>query len=156
MTKKQETERDATENLDTLRAWLPPGTMVWCVLRHRSSSGMSRSISFHTVEAGDIRDITYRAARVLGYKMDEKHGGLRVSGCGMDMGFHCVYSLARALYPNGHGCTGERCPSNAHSNGDRDYRPHEETRQAETPAGTWTAFSHWHADGGYALRSTWL
>jgi hypothetical protein len=35
----------------------------------------------------------------------------------MDMHYHLVYSLGRALYPEGHRCTGKsNCPSNDHSN----------------------------------------
>lgn len=62
----------------------------------------------------------------------------RNAGCGMDVGFSLVYNLGWVLFPNGFECVGERCPSNDHSNGDRDYSPHH------------------HSDGGYALRQRWL
>jgi len=56
----------------------------------------------------------------------------------MDMGFHLVYSLSRALYPDGFACVGDYCPSNDHSNGQpKDLRSH-------------------HRDGGYALRQEWI
>lgn len=68
-----------------------------------------------------------------------KGDALVVNGCGMDMGFHVVYELGYTLYGrDGFICIGERCPSNDHSNGDRDYTPHA------------------HTDGGYALRYEWL
>jgi hypothetical protein len=82
----------------------------------------------------------------------------------MDMGFHLVYTLSYALYPQGFGCVGERCPSNDHSNGDRDYTPHgcydengaledREPGPGELRDG---CRRHWHRDGGYALTQRWL
>jgi len=43
-----------------------------------------------------------------------------------------------ALFSGGFTCPGKDCPSNDHSNGDRDYTP------------------HMHTDPGYALRQRWL
>jgi hypothetical protein len=73
---------------------------VYTVLRHVSQSGMSRDISLKTVEDGQIRDITYTVAEALGEKIKYKNGQgvIRVGGCGMDMGFHLVYSLSSVLY----------------------------------------------------------
>jgi hypothetical protein len=34
-------------------------------------------------------------------KRDSHPEGLKVSGCGMDMGFHVVYETSRAMYPKG-------------------------------------------------------
>jgi hypothetical protein len=58
---------------------------------------MMREISLFTVVNGEICCLTYWAASALGYKIG-KHGGIRVPGCGMDMGFHIVYSLSSTLY----------------------------------------------------------
>ena len=118
---------------------LKPGDTVYCVLRHVSRSGMSREISFF---AEGMRSIDYLAARVLDMRRG-KRDGLVVGGCGMDMGFHVVYNLSRRLFPDGFTCTGRNehpnmCPSNDHSNGSRDYTPHN------------------HSDGGYALRHRWI
>ena len=82
----------------------------------------------------------------------------------MDMGFHLVYSLSYALWPDGFGCVGAGCPSNDHSNGDRDYTPHGPTDANGDPEdrdpGPGEArdglVRHWHRDGGYALRQRWL
>ncbi len=119
-----------------LRNLFPPGSTVHTILRHVSRSGMSRAIS--VVGAGS-NDVTWLVARAMGEKIDPNHGGIKVGGCGMDMGFALVYSLSRTLYPgDSFQCCGEGCPSNDHSNGDRDYSPHV------------------HSDGGYALRQRWL
>jgi hypothetical protein len=73
---------------------------IYTVLRSVSSSGMTRHISLKVAHGGDILDITYLAAQAMGDKLHDKHGHntLKVSGCGMDMGFHLVYSLSSVLF----------------------------------------------------------
>lgn len=123
-----------------LRARLPSGSTVHCVLTHVSASGMSRSIKALMPTDDGIADLSWSVARAVGMPFDDRHGGVKVGGCGMDMGFHLVYSLSRALYPDGHACDGKgRCHSNDHTNGDREYLP----------------TTH-HADGGYALKMRWV
>ena len=86
--------------IDHLRRVLQPGQTVYTILRHVSRSGMSRDISLVIVQDGKLTDITAWAGEVLGYRRTDRHGSwaLRVGGCGMDMGFHTVYSLASALW----------------------------------------------------------
>jgi hypothetical protein len=80
--------------------YLTEGATVYTVLRSVSSSGMSRTMSLKVAKDGKILDLTYYASVVLGYKLVEVNGSraLRVGGCGMDMGFHVVYSLASVLF----------------------------------------------------------
>lgn len=138
------TTRDATteraEAMDKLRRWFPPGSTVHCVLRHVSRSGMRRNISLVLIDHDGPTEVSGFVARVLNMRR-AADGGLVTSGCGMDMGFHLVYNLSRVLYADGFECCGEgqRCPSNDHSNGDRNYSP-----------------DHVHSDPGYALRSRWI
>lgn len=88
------------ESMRSLRESLSPGDTVYTVLRHVSSSGMSRRIDLYRLRDDRPEYLTVHAARVLGLKVSEK-GGLVVSGGGMDMGFHVVYSLSRAMFgPN--------------------------------------------------------
>lgn len=136
MQSKSSAERDAA--VAELREMFPAGSTVHTVLRHVSRSGMSRSISVVVCDSDGIRDVSYLVARALGDRIDRDRGGVKVGGCGMDMGFHLVYNLSATLYPDGFQCCGERCPSNDHLNGDRDYTPHV------------------HGSGGYALRQRWL
>ena len=93
------------ESRTALLALLSPnGTdrkTVWTVLTHVSSSGMSRSIRCLYLGSGEPHDITHHVARLIGAKIDEKNGGLKMGGCGMDMGFAAVYQLGSALWPNG-------------------------------------------------------
>ena len=102
MSKASEKAALKSESLETLRALLPAGTEVFSIVRHVSQSGMSRQISFHVVEDGSIRDISFHVARALGYTLDRDRFALKVQGAGMDMCFHVVYSLGRALFPDGH------------------------------------------------------
>ena len=72
---------------------------IYCILRHVSQSGMTRRISFYTTKKGQILHLDYLISCILPYYPQIKdQAGLRVSGCGMDMGFAVVYDLGRALY----------------------------------------------------------
>lgn len=135
------------EALARLREMVKAGDTVLTILRHVSRSGMNRSIS----PVVDMQDIGYLVARVGNDKMDQTHGGIKQTGCGMDMGFNLVYNLSRDMFPDGFGCVGEGCPSNDHSNGDRSYVKHWD----KTPGKDALTF-HWHKDGGYALKQRWL
>jgi hypothetical protein len=131
---KEEIQR-AEEGLKEL---LNVGTEVYTALKHVSKSGMSRSISVHVVSEGQIQNITYWASCIVGWPIDRNNGGVKVTGCGMDMGFHLVYCLSSALWKEGFDCIGDKCPSNDHTNGaPRDGKSH-------------------HKSGGYALRQRWL
>src|SRR3990170_3906522 len=109
---------------------------VYTILRHCSRSGMVRHISLMVINDSQPLDIGWLASKVLGWKQSDD-GGINVSGCGMDMGFHLVYSLSSVLYPNGFQCIGNQCNSNDHMNGDKDYSP------------------HLHREGGYFLKQRW-
>lgn len=111
MSKRTDAERQ--EALDELRAMFPAGSTVPTILRHVSSSGMSRAVS---VIGPNLGDVSYLVARAGVAKLDPRHQGLKMGGCGMDMGFALVYGLARTLYADGFKCVGKGCPSNDHSN----------------------------------------
>lgn len=73
---------------------------VYTILRHVSRSGMTRWISLIVFDkkTGELLDISYQAAKILKWSFDINRHAVKVSGCGMDMGFHLVYSLSRELY----------------------------------------------------------
>jgi len=83
-----------------LTYYVKPGTKVYTILRHVSSSGMSRNISLVIANGDEVIDITYYAAHALEDKLIESKGyrAIRVNGCGMDMGFHLVYNLSSVLF----------------------------------------------------------
>lgn len=126
-TKKQE-QQDAA--ITELRELLKPGDTVHCVLRNVSRSGMSRVIDLVIVEKGKDRprNIGYLAAWALEMSFDRNRGGVKVSGCGMDMGFHLVYELAYSIFKND---------------------PRLAKWQAKQP-------EHGPRDPGYALSHRWL
>lgn len=140
---------DKEEAIEFLREILKPGDVVYCILRHVSKSGMTRHISFLSK---DLRGITHFVGLATGYKVSPKDGGLVVGGCGMDMGFHVVYSLGRILFPGGFGIEGTMLDG-------RKFRP---STKSEAEGSNATFFgrngdtSGWDNDGGYALRREWL
>jgi hypothetical protein len=98
---------------------------------------MTRHIRPIVMQDGEPRWIGYMAGQAIGARTDME-GNVIMGGCGMDMGFSLVYNLSYALHPDGFECIGDRCPSNDHTNGDRDRTPHH------------------HKDGGYSLRQRWM
>jgi hypothetical protein len=106
-TAEKKTSKKAQKALDVqdakkqlLAHYVSEGSTVYTVLRSVSSSGMSRTLSLKVAKDGKILDLTYYAGIVLDWPIVEVNGSraLRVGGCGMDMGFHTVYSLSRALF----------------------------------------------------------
>lgn len=116
------------QQIDKLREWLAPGATIYTVIKHVSKSGMSRRISALAVREGEICNISSIVSDVLEWRYNGE-GSVVVGGCGMDMGFHLVYSLSSRLFPDGFAVTGEG------RNGDT---------------------SGHDKDGGYALKQRWL
>lgn len=77
-----------------------PKPVIYTINRHTSSSGMSRDISLVYIKNGELYHINYSASKALGDRLVSRNGhdAIRVSGCGMDMGFHLVYSLSSVLF----------------------------------------------------------
>lgn len=117
--------------LTFLKKNLKPGSKVYTIVRHVSKSGMSRNISTFIARKGEIIGLDWYVAHVLDAKRDPSNGGIKVHGCGMDMGFDLVYRLGRRLYPNGF-----KLAKNQYGrNGDK---------------------SGFDRDGGYSLKQEWL
>lgn len=150
LTKAEEAERK--ECLDTLRVLLLPGTKVYTILRHVSKSGMMREISAKAIDGdGDMMNLDYYVSRVVGDPIG-RHGGIRVPGCGMDMGLHLVYILSRYLYPEGFGIPSTK-------KGIRPTTKEEAARLVKRGmkfSGRNGDASGWDDDGGYALSQSWL
>ena len=108
MTKQQIKEQEKQEALDNLRKIMPEGSTVFTILRKVSQSGMSRNISLVLFKDTGERQYTlhpnYLASKLLEWKLVDEfgHSAIRVSGCGMDMGFHLVYTLGQILYGDGY------------------------------------------------------
>lgn len=132
LTKKAKKAADLDEVKRSLKLLLMPSNEVYAIVKRVARSGMSRRIAILVVHGQEIRNISGYVATLLGLRWNDD-GSVTISGAGMDMGFHIVYTMSRMLWPDGFQCPGELCRSNDHSNGDRSYAPHR------------------HGDGGYAL-----
>lgn len=93
-----------------LLAILDDGATVYTVLRSVSRSGMSRTIDLLYAVNNDPRTsfnngilyLSGYAADLCGFTVNRKSNGMTsgrivMRGCGMDMGYHAVETLARAL-----------------------------------------------------------
>ena len=97
------TKAEQTEAKDRILAVIGdnPAPRVYTILRHVSQSGMARDISVKAIdhESGDLVDISYSVSKLIGWSLRQKgHNAIRVTGCGMDMGFHLVSVLSWNLY----------------------------------------------------------
>lgn len=157
--------QEKREAIERLREWIKPGDTVYTIVRHRSRSGWRHVVQPLILRDGDPLYLGYNLAQAAGLRYDRNREGVVYDGCGYSKTFQAVYDLAATLYRDGFGCIGQDCPSSEHGNGDRDYRPHgcmcgephpgqpsilPEKRPPSFAAATWN--SHWHHDGGYALR----
>ena len=71
--------------------------VIYCVLRSVSKSGMSRTIDFFTIDNERPQHLSGLIKMALGYKFG-KNAGLVIGGCGMDMGFHVVYTVSSVVF----------------------------------------------------------
>lgn len=97
-TKKQqliEEQQLAKEELVTMLE--KAGNQVYTSLESVSASGMSRRIKCYIAIDNDIINIDWYIQKLGLYKIDQNKGGLKVSGCGSDMGFEVVYNLSSLL-----------------------------------------------------------
>ena len=136
-TKLQKQEQE--QAIAKLREWLKPGDTVTTFLKHRSASGMMRSIDVVICQqdyAGACvpTSIAWAVSDALGWRFDRDRGGVKVRGCGMDMGYHLVYTLSRVLFPDGF------VPAEAGLTYGRNGAPADQL----------------DPDGGYALKQRWL
>jgi hypothetical protein len=104
---------------------------VYTKLNNTSSSGMTRHISVYVVRNNEILNITYDVGIITDYRQNSKDGGLIVGGCGMDMGFHLIYTLSYNLYPDGFKLAKGQYGRNGDTSG-------------------------YDRDGGYRLKQQWL
>jgi hypothetical protein len=89
------------ESIELLKRILSDGDIVYCILRSRSKSGMSRRIDFYAFKNGSKYFFTNPIAELcgLGYGIEawRQSKGARVNGCGMDMGFAVINDLSHVL-----------------------------------------------------------
>lgn len=82
-----------------LKEILPHGSTVYTLVTSVSKSGMSRSIKCLVIYKDDLIDISDFVAKAIENPFDNNNGGVKVKGCGMDMGWYLVEeALSYALY----------------------------------------------------------
>lgn len=166
ITKKEFEAAEREADIAYFRELFPVGARVATSVVHVARSGMSRSIKVFAVIDGSISDVSWRVARLLREPFDNNHGGVKVSGCGMDMCFATVYNLGRTLYPEGFNPSsigirpvdGKRVNVNV---GRGHTGPMTREEMAALVAKGWTFpdggrnrdDSGWDTDGGYALKN---
>lgn len=64
---------------------------IYCIIGSVAKSGMSRRIKLFIVEEEKIIRISHLASKVLELNLNDN--GIRIDGCGMDMGFAMVEDL---------------------------------------------------------------
>ena len=116
--------------LDVIKWLRKTRPTLYTILRHVSNSGMSRDISVIAIRDNEIYHLDYLVSKLTGYKLS-KNEGVKIGGCGMDMGFALVYSFSSRVFP-----TGFR------------YRKNEWHRNNDP--------SPIDRSGGYALKQRWL
>lgn len=95
------TKDERAEAVMHLRKILKPGDTVYTVLRHVSSSGMTRRIDLYVIRKNALMYLSGYAAKAIGLRRHRTREGIVVGGCGMDMGYHLVYELGAVLWPKG-------------------------------------------------------
>jgi len=131
------TRSEQEEALLKLREILKEGDAVYSFLRHRYMPGTAGVIRLFLILPDKdherhvhVHQISKQVASVLGWPYEEARDGVTVEDWGKDMGLHLVYSLGRALFPDG-------------GPADKSVRQSQLQGMRET-------------DGGYLLHHRWL
>ena len=84
-----------------LKDWFPKDSTAHTTVVHVARSGMSRHIKVFAISGERIQNISYHVAKFLNWRYTDKEA-VFVGGCGMDMGFHLIYTLSSKLYDDGY------------------------------------------------------
>ena len=94
------------EAIKTLKENIKEGDVIYTQLNHTSQSGMMRHIKVRQIKNNYPLDWSRLVAIALDWKEAKDrfggYNGIKVGGCGMDMGFHLVYTLSSVLYNDGY------------------------------------------------------
>ena len=94
------------EAIKTLKENIKEGDVIYTQLNHTSQSGMMRHIKVRQIKNNYPLDWSKLVAVALDWKEAKSrfggYNGIKVGGCGMDMGFHLVYTLSSVLYNDGY------------------------------------------------------
>ena len=96
MGKNKYTQEEKEKALAILEEWR--GHTLLAIVNSVSRSGMTRRIEFYAAKGNEISRIGYFMSKILEWPYDVDKGGFQVSGCGMDMIFHTLYSFNAAAW----------------------------------------------------------
>tara|TARA_B100000900_G_scaffold379445_1_gene364344 strand:+ start:359 stop:673 length:315 start_codon:yes stop_codon:yes gene_type:complete len=90
--------------IEVLKNYVKEGDSLFTTLNHVSQSGMMRHISVIAIDDNKPINLTRFVSVALDWKegKNKTGGGVKVGGCGMDMGFHLIYTLSRFLFDDGY------------------------------------------------------
>jgi len=88
-------------NEKLLKEWFPNGSVAHTTVVHVARSNLSRHIKVFAIDGKRILNVSGYVAEYLDYRFTKKDA-VFVSGCGMDMGFHLIYTLSQKLYGDGY------------------------------------------------------
>lgn len=98
MPKTKAQQQETLDAILRLREWCPPGTTIYCILRHITKSKETKVIDFKVITNDEVMHIGYNVALALGWSYDRNHDGVRVYAVGMDAGEHAVHTLSYKLH----------------------------------------------------------
>ena len=149
------TKTQKAEAFAALRKMLKPGDTVYTILDNVSRSGMSRDIRVVVLRDGEALHPNWSAQVLLGYPRAKNGDGMRVGGCGMDMGFHIVHSLGYALFGE-EAEKGEGLKANALRAAILKADPFYFTQGGRKAPDPTKPDRDWFGGAGYALKHRWL
>ena len=86
-----------------LKQLFPKGSTAYTLVTKVAPSGMSRHIMVSGApKRGEVENVSWYIAKLLDWTYKDNTRSVFVGGCGMDMGFHLVYTLSRILYEDGY------------------------------------------------------
>lgn len=154
MTKYSKADRERA--FSDLRKWLKPGDTVHTIVDHVARSGMARDVRVAILRDGEALHPNWSVSVLLGYSRAKRGDGMRVGGCGMDMGFHIVHSLGYALFgEEAEKGTGEAADALRKAIYEADKHYWHQGGKKDPP--DWTKPGReWFGGAGYALKHRWL
>jgi hypothetical protein len=91
------TKAEQAEGMGALREYVTEGVTIYTIIRSISRSGMSRRLSVIVFRDNEPFSLDWAVSRALDYPLRRVVEGIRVDGCGMDMGYHVASSIASAV-----------------------------------------------------------
>jgi hypothetical protein len=142
-----------------LKDWIKPGDTLYTEIKNVSRSGMSRVIQVIKINCNNgepsLSYLGYSIALALDWKYDREREGVKVGGCGMDMGFHMIHTLGYVLYGRKaeHGTDKEAVKlRKALLKADTFYF----TQGGQPEPDTTKPDRLWFGGAGYALKQRWI